>query len=77
MKKCGTKTILAFLEEHPQIVGSRGEVHYYDTSDFERDFGAFLEQFSARKEKGNQKIFISKTGIRNCLDIHLKDFNFF
>ena len=41
-KKCGTKTMLTFLLQHPKIRGCREEFHWHDTGDFNRDFKAFL-----------------------------------
>ena len=31
MKKCGTKTLLSFLMQHPKIHGPRSEIHLYQT----------------------------------------------
>ncbi|CBY07273.1 unnamed protein product [Oikopleura dioica] len=60
-KKCGTKALLAFLLEHPQISGFHQEVHLVDTGDIIYDLKALLGHF-ARINHKSSKFLVTKTG---------------
>ena len=52
-KKCGTKTILAFLLQHPKILGNREEFSWTDSNDFNYDLKNFLGHLGAANENKN------------------------
>ena len=52
-KKCGTKTMLTFLLQHPKIRGCREEFHWHDTGDYNYDLKSFLGHLGVANEKRN------------------------
>ncbi|CAG5103406.1 Oidioi.mRNA.OKI2018_I69.chr1.g759.t1.cds [Oikopleura dioica] len=60
-KKCGTKTLMTFLLEHPQICGFRQEVHFVNTGEIVKDLKALLGHYSSIKNNKSQ-FLIAKTG---------------
>jgi len=68
MKKCGTKSLLTFLLSHPSIIGRRQEYHYFNTNNFELDFGAFLGQMKPFNATDDQ-IVVTKTGFNAVNEI--------
>ena len=52
-KKCGTKTVLAFLLQHPKILGNRDEFSWNDSNDFNYDLKSFFGHLGAKNKKKN------------------------
>ena len=66
-KKCGTKALLTFLLQHPNIRGCREEFHWHDTGDFNRELKSFLGHIGIANQKRNFNLepgtfMITKTG---------------
>ena len=52
-KKCGTKTMLTFLLQHPKIRGCREEYRWTNTGDYNYDLKSFLGHLGVSNEKRN------------------------
>ena len=64
VKKCGTKSLLTFLLQHPKISGCRKEFHWHSTGNFTFDLFSFLGKISRTKLTiPDDTLFISKTGL--------------
>ena len=70
-KKCGTKTLLAFLLQHPRIHGNRQEYHWRENlGSFRNDMKAFMGRFSHTnlKLEPNQT-FAAKIGMPSVIQM--------
>ena len=58
MKKCGTKTLLSFLMQHPKIHGPRAEIHWYQTKNktsYKNGMETFLGNLHRTTDRSNTK----------------------
>ena len=58
MKKCCTKTLLAFLMQHSKIHGPRAEIHWYQTKNktsYKNSMETFLGNLHRTTDRSNTK----------------------
>ena len=71
-KKCGTKTLLAFLLQHPHIHGNREEYFWHENmGSFRDDMKAFMGHFSHKNLTLDPKqAFVAKMGMPSIIISH-------